>query len=817
MNMVLNDIARNRLFTACTILFIFAIWLGLFHKVIFKDYIVFRSDVRNEMMLPWNGNKQSFDIKDFNASASDPLRGAIAGDERTFNEIKNGHLSLWNQYIFGGQPLEGNIRSIFDITNFWYFLLPTVNAYSMVLITHLLLSGIFMMFFMKSMKVSHLGGIIAALAYMLSSFITGYIVHTMFTATIMWYPLIFLFFIKSLKQKSYICSIWGGIFYGLSVLGGCLQSAVFPIIAITLFIFWRSILSHRNKIDLDPGFEIKSGVIVIVLGLLIGSVVIIPQAYLFLFYNHGHSGWNYSLANALASVTIWLKAILPNRVVHQIPRVFHVMADPTYTYFGVFPVLLAILPFILKKASLNMKSIGLMVITVVLLTFTPLVSYLYHRALVIYFFGGAVLAGFGFDLLFSADLNRRRLKKVIISLTLIGSIAFLASVGPSILLHYFHDPILAKAEAVTISSLKAHSSDWLIPWKLSKLKKLIDYKMSFFNPMMFMPLLNLLAAFTVFYIVYRRKKQAIILKYAIVALICIDLCYYAIITVPQINPKEYPVYPENKAIHFLQKDKSLFRVHQLRDPRKYPEIFPGSTLMPWGIQTLSGYTSMHPLNIPMIAKPYDSGSAFASRYEDYNRLDLQNVKYLITGPGDRLDSPKLELVYDSEVKIYKNKDVMPRAFFVFKAEKVSDIDEAILKLNSASFDYRKTVLLEDADNATLGANQFAPIVNGDNYSNVQIIDYQSDQIKIKVKCDAPGYLVLSDTYYPGWKGYVDGIEADVLRANVAMRAVFVPAGVHLISFKYSPVVYKAAGTLTFCGLLGGLIFVLVLRLRTGRN
>jgi uncharacterized YccA/Bax inhibitor family protein len=61
------------------------------------------------------------------------------------------------------------------------------------------------------------------------------------------------------------------------------------------------------------------------------------------------------------------------------------------------------------------------------------------------------------------------------------------------------------------------------------------------------------------------------------------------------------------------------------------------------------------------------------------------------------------------------------------------------------------------------------------------------------------------------------METDVLRENGAMKAVYVPPGLHLISFKYSHVVYEAGGILTFCGLLGGLISVLVLGLRTGRN
>ena len=49
-----------------------------------------------------------------------------------------------------------------------------------------------------------------------------------------------------------------------------------------------------------------------------------------------------------------------------------------------------------------------------------------------------------------------------------------------------------------------------------------------------------------------------------------------------------------------------------------------------------------------------------------------------------------------------------------------------------------------------------------------------------------GYLVSTDAWYPGWKAYVDGRPATLHRANLAFRAVSVPAGRHRVAFRYEP-------------------------------
>ena len=57
---------------------------------------------------------------------------------------------------------------------------------------------------------------------------------------------------------------------------------------------------------------------------------------------------------------------------------------------------------------------------------------------------------------------------------------------------------------------------------------------------------------------------------------------------------------------------------------------------------------------------------------------------------------------------------------------------------------------------------------------------------IQVDAPAEGYLVISDTWYPGWKAWVDGRETPVLKANYLFRAVQVGAGMQRVTLKYQP-------------------------------
>ncbi|MGH9178733.1 MAG: YfhO family protein, partial [Acidimicrobiales bacterium] len=64
--------------------------------------------------------------------------------------------------------------------------------------------------------------------------------------------------------------------------------------------------------------------------------------------------------------------------------------------------------------------------------------------------------------------------------------------------------------------------------------------------------------------------------------------------------------------------------------------------------------------------------------------------------------------------------------------------------------------------------------------------YQPERVTVRTVGPAPSVLVLSDTWFPGWQATVDGRSAPVLRVDHALRGVAVPAGAHVVEFRYRP-------------------------------
>jgi uncharacterized membrane protein YfhO len=66
----------------------------------------------------------------------------------------------------------------------------------------------------------------------------------------------------------------------------------------------------------------------------------------------------------------------------------------------------------------------------------------------------------------------------------------------------------------------------------------------------------------------------------------------------------------------------------------------------------------------------------------------------------------------------------------------------------------------------------------------------------------PGLVVLTDTYYPGWKAYLDGKKVDIKLTDHAFRGIVVPAGTHEIVYKYDPASFKLGALGAFVTVLG---------------
>ena len=85
-----------------------------------------------------------------------------------------------------------------------------------------------------------------------------------------------------------------------------------------------------------------------------------------------------------------------------------------------------------------------------------------------------------------------------------------------------------------------------------------------------------------------------------------------------------------------------------------------------------------------------------------------------------------------------------------------------------------------------------------------------NRVTIHAVLDTPGYLVLADTWYPGWQATVDGEPAEVLQAHYAFRAVYLEAGEYTVKMDYQPTSVHIGGVISLavsvCCLVGWLIF-----------
>lgn len=192
-------------------------------------------------------------------------------------------------------------------------------------------------------------------------------------------------------------------------------------------------------------------------------------------------------------------------------------------------------------------------------------------------------------------------------------------------------------------------------------------------------------------------------------------------------------------------------------------------------------------------------------------LDLLGVRYLLQpwdrppdGPGWRVAcaDPTAPVCFQYPYQgmhtlppytVYENELVMPRAFVVPRAALMPEGREAEAL---RATDFRRTVLVEGCDPAEFDAGP------ADSFRAACITAYEPNEVRIEVDGDSPGWLVLTDMWFPGWTCTVDGEERAIYPGNYLFRAVPVPAGGHDVRFRFDPGSYRFGRAITLLALAG---------------
>ena len=136
----------------------------------------------------------------------------------------------------------------------------------------------------------------------------------------------------------------------------------------------------------------------------------------------------------------------------------------------------------------------------------------------------------------------------------------------------------------------------------------------------------------------------------------------------------------------------------------------------------------------------------------------------------RADPERPEGVRYDQVEGLQRAWVAPQAVFVATREQALDL------LFAAGGPPEGMVILE---------SEPVPYAGGAGTARV-LPDGDPNRVAVVVAAPSGGWLVLADAWYPGWRATLDGTPVKVLRADGLLRAVWVPAGEHVVDYRYAP-------------------------------
>lgn len=144
------------------------------------------------------------------------------------------------------------------------------------------------------------------------------------------------------------------------------------------------------------------------------------------------------------------------------------------------------------------------------------------------------------------------------------------------------------------------------------------------------------------------------------------------------------------------------------------------------------------------------------------------------------EPPYLEKITTHDtLTLWNNPEAVPRAYLADQVHVATTKEKAFGILRHEDFIPGKSVLLEDPIH--VGQTTDKPT------GTAQITDRSNTTLTISVKDNnRDTVLIVTDTYYPGWKAILDGFEVPIFPANIRQRGVIVPPGNHTIQMRYEP-------------------------------
>jgi hypothetical protein len=220
------------------------------------------------------------------------------------------------------------------------------------------------------------------------------------------------------------------------------------------------------------------------------------------------------------------------------------------------------------------------------------------------------------------------------------------------------------------------------------------------------------------------------------------------------------------------------------------------------LQSLTGYLVEPPVHALVVERLRKRGQfdTLSARL-----AGVFGVRYLVS--GGVVSAPEMTAVTRGESALYRNEFAVPRAYLVPESRRAANDRAAFALVKHPDFDPRRTVVIEAEvprmPDGPLGA------------ARASIVQDEPDRVVVDTTSDRAVWLVLNDTFAPGWSATVDGRPATILRANGLVRTVALAAGPHRVAFAYAPATVKLGAGISLVALVSAGLLILVPRSRRG--
>ena len=735
---------------------------------------------------PWSKTLTLKDATRPESFANDPTTQSYPWAVYAHENLSHGHFPLWNTRMFSGTPFVANrLTGLFDpLILIPIRLLSPKAGLAVFYFVHYLLAAWFMYLFLKCLGLSRPAATFGAIAYIFQG---AYIPWMGFiVADKAYFPAILYYLQRSLDRKDKVGIIGFILSFALLAITSYPQMAVF---AVYIVIAW--VLFTRGP-GVGPAMKrLIALAIMLVLAFLIGAMQHVPTVE---FYSHSLRAQPEFEAE-LQSETNLEKFDSPGSLVAiAFPRIFgdyisnpanilpeEVLRIYNHAYIGILAAFCFLLFWIVRK---NRHAKFFTAMSILGLLFLSWNSF--------YWLIARIIPGFRISTVKPDFLT---LTAMIIVASFVIDALFRGLKVNELLTKRFvrvYGWILGAVLGMAIVTILARTAPGFFSSD------------DFFRYItVFEGVIVLWLAGAILYLYVSRGLNFKWVVGGIIVLELIDLVPYHEHFMPLVDKNRTAFEtPSIRALADSMKKEGPFRIFCDRRTTLTP-----NTPMLYDLDEPGGFDSFVSSDYAHFFRSVDPGMNVNSRTLDlpskgatYHQpfWDFLGIRYLVFPNANDDLPPPWQFAGAQDLYIYENPKWLPRLFLTSRIVPVDTVEEG----------YAASQTIEPSVEAVVVGIEHADIPGSLLESNlsvspgtVNVTSYQADEVEADVECGQDCYLVFSDTYFPGWKAWVDNKPVKIYRTDGIIKGIVVPAGKHNVRFEYSPESYNVGWLMALVGLI----------------